>query len=153
MPGEPKAGPELPPKEVGVAKPTVREVTDYEDFTGRVDAVHKVELRARVTGYVDKIQFKEGADVKKGDALVVIDPRPYQAALDEAQAKLKLAEAQRDLSKRTLERAKAAGAAVPQSEIDVAEATYQTAVAQVEAARAIVKVAQLNLDYTTIRAP
>jgi RND family efflux transporter MFP subunit len=153
IPGEPKAEPESQPKEVGVAQPTVREVTDYEDFTGRVDAAQKVELRARVTGYIDKIQFKEGSDVKKGDALVVIDPRPYQAALDEAQSKLKLAEAQRDLSKRTLERAKAAGAAVPQSEIDVAEATYQTAAAQVEAAKAIVKVAQLNLDFTTIRAP
>src|SRR5260370_22762376 len=77
--------PEAPP-EVAVSRLVVREVADYVDFTGRLDAAQTVDLRARVTGYLDKIDFRAGAAVKRGDVLFEIDPRPYQAELDKAQA-------------------------------------------------------------------
>ncbi len=152
IPGEPKAGPEPAPPEVIVAPPVSREVTDSEDFTGRIDASQSVDLRARVTGYLEKVAFKDGAEVKKGDVLFVIDARPYQTALDKAQADLKAAEAQRDAAKRTLERLRAGGS-TPQADIDAADANARAEAAKVEAVKAAVETAKLNLDYTTIRAP
>src|SRR5208283_456438 len=82
-PGEAPAAAPLP---VAVSYPVEREVTDHADFTARTAAVDSVELRARVSGYLDKVNFKEGALVKKGDVLFEIDPRTYQAALDQAKA-------------------------------------------------------------------
>ena len=70
------------PPEVLVELPTTSEVTDYEDFTGRTMAQPTIEIRPHVTGYLDKIYFKEGTDVKQGDLLYEIDPRPYQAEVD-----------------------------------------------------------------------
>src|SRR5262249_9690826 len=81
------------PPEITINEPVVRQVADYMDFTGRTQAVSTVELRARVTGYLDKVQFKEGAEVKQGAVLFEIDPRPYQAALDQARAALISAQA------------------------------------------------------------
>ena len=78
----PSAAPEAAPTPVTVSCPVERDVTDYADFTGRTAAVDSVEVRARVWGYLDKVNFKEGALVKKGDVLFEIDPRPYQAALE-----------------------------------------------------------------------
>jgi RND family efflux transporter MFP subunit len=152
MPGELKPGPEPAPPDVTVVQPVSREVTDHEDFTGRVDAIENVDVRPRVTGYLTKVAFKDGAEVKKGDVLFEIDPRPYQAQLDQAEANLKAAEAQREASKRTLERLRAAGTA-PKADIDVADANYLAAAAQAVAAKAAVEVAKLNLEWTTIRAP
>src|SRR5438105_4185298 len=77
-----------PPPPVAVAKPIVKDVVEYDDFIGRFEAVDRVDIRARVSGYVDKIAFTDGAVVKVGDPLFTIDQRPYQAALDEAQASL-----------------------------------------------------------------
>ena len=74
------------PPEVFVETPTTREVTDYEDFTGRTESVRSVELRARVTGYLETAFFKDGADVSQGDVLMEIDPRTYKAELDRAKA-------------------------------------------------------------------
>ena len=76
--------PTPPTPEVTVSKPVVREVTDYFEFPGQTEAVGEVEIRARVTGYLDKVHFVDGQNVKKGDLLYEIDPRPYQAALDRA---------------------------------------------------------------------
>src|SRR5205823_14652359 len=95
-PGKPPALP--------VSQPVQREVTDYVDFTGRTDAVESVGIRARVTGYLVKMPFKEGAEVKKGDLLFEIDPRPYQAQLDQALAQVKLNQASLDLAQATLAR-------------------------------------------------
>jgi multidrug efflux pump len=78
----PIAAPQLPV--VPISKPVQREVTDYVDYTGRTDAVQSVGIRARVTGYIDRVRFQEGAEVQKGDVLFEIDPRPYQAQLDQA---------------------------------------------------------------------
>src|SRR5690349_16578241 len=85
----PKVAPAEAPA-VPVALPVEREVTDYIDFTGRTDAVKSVDIRARVTGYLEKMPFKEGSEVKKGDLLFEIDPRPYQAQYEQALGQVEL---------------------------------------------------------------
>ena len=85
-----------PPPEVIVARPVTREVTDFEEFAGRTEPSAQVELRARVSGYLADVLFKDGAEVKKGDVLFDIDPRPYQAELEKAAANLALREAASD---------------------------------------------------------
>src|ERR1700722_13024927 len=82
------------PVTVTVSRPVERDVTDYADFTARIAAVDAVEVKAHVWGYLDKVNFKEGARVKKGDVLFEIDPRPYQALLDQAKGKVAQDEAQ-----------------------------------------------------------
>src|SRR5262249_30499268 len=91
--GGPPGQPPPKPPEVLVSLPVVAEITDYEDFTGRTMAKPTIDIRPRVTGYLDKIYFKEGADVKEGDMLYEIDPRPYQAEVDRAQSNFSQAEA------------------------------------------------------------
>ena len=78
----PSGAPEAAPRPVTVSRPVERDVTDYADFTGRMAAVDSVEVRARISGYLDKVNFKEGALVKKDDKLFEIDPRPYRAELE-----------------------------------------------------------------------
>src|SRR5712672_13831 len=90
----PSAAPETAPTPVTVSRPVERDVTDYADFTGRTAAVDSVEVRAHVWGYLDKVNFKEGVLVKKGDVLFEIDPRSYQAILNQAKAKVAQDEAQ-----------------------------------------------------------
>src|SRR6266566_3103039 len=90
----PSEAPPAAPMPVTVSYPVERYVTDYADFTARIAAVDSVEVRAHVWGYLDKVNFKEGALVKKGDVLFEIDPRPYQAMLDQAKAQVTLDEAQ-----------------------------------------------------------
>src|SRR3954462_8060088 len=89
----PSAAPEAAPTPVTVSRPVERDVTDYADFTGRVAAVDSVEVRARVWGYLDKVNFEEGALVKKGDVLFEIDPLIYRAALAQAEGNLGSVEA------------------------------------------------------------
>src|SRR5947209_20164089 len=84
----PSAAPEAAPTPVTVSRPVERQITDYADFTGRTAAVDAVEVRARVWGYLDKVNFKEGTLVKKGDVLFEIDPRTYEAALKQAEGNL-----------------------------------------------------------------
>src|SRR2546421_277672 len=86
--------PATPPPTVTVAEPIQRDVTDYQEYTGQTASVDSVQVRARVSGYLDKIHFKDGADVKEGEVLYEIDPRPYKAALDQAEAQIRLQEAQ-----------------------------------------------------------
>jgi membrane fusion protein (multidrug efflux system) len=90
-----KPAPVAPPEPpvIPVSRPVAREVTDYVDFTGRTDAVEAVDVRPRVSGYLVKMPFKEGAEVKKGDLLFEVDPRPYQAQLDQAKAQVDQAQA------------------------------------------------------------
>src|SRR5262249_22248043 len=104
--------------DVIVTTPITHEVTDYQDFTGRLDAVKTVDIRARVSGYVTDVPFKEGDEVREGDLLFQIDPRPYKAQLDAGQAQVAAAEAQVHvceanvrLAKVTYTRARAAGSA------------------------------------------
>src|SRR5262249_47295190 len=100
----PQTGQELPV--AVVAKPVVRQFTDYVDFTGRTDAVYSTDIRARVTGYLVGMPFKEGAEVKTGDVLFEIDPRPYQAAYDKSKSDVNLLEAKLTLAKADNARAK-----------------------------------------------
>src|SRR3954470_18360697 len=90
----PSGAPEVAPAPVTVSRPVERDVTEYADFTGQTAAVDSLELRARVWGYLDKVNFKEGALVQKGDVLFEIDPRPYVALLNQAKAKVAQDEAQ-----------------------------------------------------------
>src|SRR4029077_1812535 len=86
--GRNSAAPAPAPAEVDIAKPVVRDVTEWDEYTGRLSAIETVEIRARVSGYLQSVNFKEGQIVKKGDLLFVIDPRPYRAALSRAEGEL-----------------------------------------------------------------
>ena len=103
----PTATPAPEPTTVSVSYPIERNITDYADFTGRTAAVHSVEVRARVDGYLDTVNFKEGALVNKGDVLFVIDPRPFVAELNRAKAQLEEAKANYTQSTAQLNEAKA----------------------------------------------
>src|SRR5207249_3353097 len=92
---QPASSPQAPPvPKVTVSRPIQRELTDVREFTGRTEAVEKVEVRARVKGFLEKIHFKEGAEVAKGDLLYEIDPKPFQAELEKAQAEVTRQQAQ-----------------------------------------------------------
>lgn len=144
-----------PPPTVTVAKPVVKEVIEHDDYTGRFDAVDYVEVRARVTGYLDKINFEDGAFVKKGDVLFVVDQRPYQAALDQAKAAEASAQARVSFSKTDLERAQALTRTgnITEQSADQRRQSALTAQADLDSAKATVAQAALNLDFTEVRAP
>jgi RND family efflux transporter MFP subunit len=132
-----------------------QQVADYVDTTGRTEAVSTVELRARVSGYLSRVAFKDGADVKQGEVLFEIDPRPYQAELDRAnaavnlsQARLKQAEAELARIKQLLKTADFA-----QEEFAKVVSNAEAARAGVTAAKASREVAALNLDFTKVTAP
>src|SRR5688572_22721234 len=90
----PPAAPQMPPPAVTVAHPIEREVQEWDEYPGRLEAKETVEVRARVTGYIKSVSFKEGGTVQAGDLLFVIDPRPYEAELARAQGEVARAEAQ-----------------------------------------------------------
>jgi RND family efflux transporter MFP subunit len=140
---------------VPVSHPVQRNVTEYVEYTGRADAVESVGIRARVTGYLVKAPFKEGAEVKKNDLLFEIDPRPYKAQLDQAVAQVAVNEASLKFSQASMERAKATfdkGAGSKQ-DVDQAKAAVDESQARVDAAKSTVKLYQLNLDFTQVRSP
>jgi RND family efflux transporter MFP subunit len=149
------AGPVGERPAVTVGRPVAREVTDYEDVAGRTEPAARVEVRARVTGYLVRVCFKEGAEVKRGDLLLEIDPRPYQAALDKAGADLALAEAHYRRVEVDSKRAEAllTRRAVGQEEYDRIAGERRVAEANVQAARAAREVARLNLDFARVSAP
>src|SRR6058998_1911925 len=97
--------PQQPPT-VSVIQPVARDVVEWDEYIGRLESPETVEIRARVSGYLDKVHFKEGKEVKKGDVLFTIDPRPYQAEYDRADAEHQRAESQTELAKNDFERAK-----------------------------------------------
>jgi multidrug efflux system membrane fusion protein len=142
---------------VKVAKPVVREVIDFDDFTGRVEPSAKVNLHARVSGYITKIAFKDGAMVQRGQLLFEIDPRPYEAQLEAAKATLAASEAALKAAKATSDRyqalAKQAPGLVSIAEVDQAKAQVDQATANVLKARAKLEGAQLNLQWTKVTSP
>lgn len=143
-----------PPK-VTVATPLVRPVTEFSELTGTLAAVKTADVRARVSGYVLRVPFKEGAEVKAGDKLVEIDPEPFRLALGLAEIGVKSAEAQREQAAateaRTGKTVKAGAGSL--EEYDQARANLQVARAAVEKAGKDVEQAKLNLSYTTVTAP
>jgi RND family efflux transporter MFP subunit len=138
-----------------VSYPLERYVTDYADFTGRTAAVDSVEVRARVWGYLDKINFQEGAIVKKGDVLFELDPQPYQAVLAQAQAQVRQDEAQLKYDETEFERNRRLFSRnnVSESEFDRTRAARDVDIAKVAADKAIVASRELDLGYTKIIAP
>jgi len=144
-----------PAPQVTVASAISRKVTESDEFTGRFEAVERVEIRPRVSGYISSVNFKEGSEVKKGDVLFVIDPRPYQAERDKAAAGLAQARSQLALAKSEHERAVKliAQHALSQEEYDTRTAGSEQARANVEAAQAALDAAALNLEFTRVTAP
>src|SRR5438876_3239921 len=144
-----------PPLPVNVVTAIEKEVNEWDEFTGRLEAVESVEIRPRVSGYITEIPFSAGAIVKKGDLLYVIDPRPYQADFDRAAAELERMEAQLKLAQIELDRAKELRGknTISASEFDQKAATYQGAFAAVRSAEAAKNSAALNLEFTQIKSP
>lgn len=140
---------------VSVAFVEAKSVTQWSEFSGRLEAIDHVELRSRVAGAIQSVHFQEGAIVAKGDLLVTIDPAPYQAEVARAKASVTAAEARASLARTELKRGKQllASNAVSQSDYDQRLNGEASAEADLEAARAVLQSAELNLSYTEIRAP
>ncbi len=153
--GEPAQSATRPPPTVTVAKPLVETLKEWRDFTGQFEAQESVEIRARVSGYLESVNFTDGQLVKKGDLLFVIEPRPFEIALNSAKAQLAQAQAELELAQVQLERTvkllKKEYASKETHDERIAE--VQGATASRDNAVAVVDQAQLNLDYTRVTAP
>jgi multidrug efflux system membrane fusion protein len=157
MHGTPQVPPPAAPA-VPVSKPVQRQVTDYVDFTGRTQAVKSVNIVARATGYLIKEPFAEGSEVKAGELLFEIDPRPYQAQYDQALGQVNLYNAQLKLAKTTLARDElllrsATPGAVSAQQVDQDRAAVDEAIAQVKAAEASSETYKLNLSFCQVTSP
>jgi multidrug efflux system membrane fusion protein len=143
------------PPDVKIAQPLAQDVTEWDEYTGRIEAVSSVDVRARVSGYLEKVNFKAGEKVKKGDLLFLIDPKPFSAQLSYAEAELERARSKRELAKNDLERAERLfrAKAISEEEHDARSKGLREAAAAVQSAEANVYTARLNLDFTKIRAP
>jgi len=143
------------PPEVSVAQVLQRKVKDWDEFTGRLQAVETVEIRPRVSGYIDQVAFTEGKVVKRGELLFVIDPRPYKADYDKAAADLKRFRTTLELAKIERERVRhlKESGAVSQEEVDERESTVAQAEANVAGAAAALESADLNMTFTRVTSP
>lgn len=153
--GDAAAPPPPPMPEVTIVQPLQREVIQWDEYTGTLQATDTVNLAARVSGFVEKADFKEGTIVHKGDLLVAIDPRPFRADLDAKVAATAQAQSQADQAKVHFDRyAKVRGTqAISEDDYDVAKAAYDQAKAAVEAAKAAEENSRLNLEWTQVIAP
>ncbi len=140
---------------VTASQPVQRDVVEWDEYPGRLEAVAMVEVRARVNGYLQSVNFKDGAEVKKGDLLFVIDPRQYQADLDHATADLQQAETRLELASNDLARAERLlkSKAISEEEADSRSKAKKEAEAMIQSERAMVENAQLNMEYTHITSP
>src|SRR5947209_5799168 len=143
------------PPPVTVAQPVKRTVTDWDEFTGRFEAVDEVQVRARVGGFVTSVEFRDGAIVHAGDLLYVIDPRPFEAVALQADGQLSDARAKAELAKRELDRALTLvqTSAVSESVVDQRRQTLQAAHAAEMQAEGALKAAKLNIEFTHVMAP
>jgi RND family efflux transporter MFP subunit len=146
---------ETPPPPVSVSQPLAREVIDHDDYEGRIGAVETLEVRARVRGHLVKVNFQDGQLIEKGDLLYEIDPRPYKAALDAAQAQKASAEASHELANKEYTRTAhlAKSDAASREELDVWAAKKLTTAADRLKALAAVEQARLDFDFTKVVAP
>ncbi|MBB3423919.1 multidrug efflux system membrane fusion protein [Rhizobium sp. BK312] len=140
---------------VTVAAVEQRDVTSWQEFSGRLEAIDRVEIRPRVAGAIQSVHFREGALVKQGDLLVTIDPAPYEAVVAQAQAQVGAAKAKLDLAKVEIDRGRKLfdNKTISQSDMDTRTSNSAEAEANLKAAQAALQTAQLNLDYTQVRAP
>jgi len=140
---------------VTIAKPVQKDIVEWDEYTGRTDAVESVNITPRVSGYIDNITFKAGDMVNKGDLLFVIDPRPYQATLDQVSAQLRQAEANQQLQEANFARQdklRQTGV-IAKEDFDTALSNKNQSVAQVLADQAAVELAKLNLTFTQVTSP
>ncbi len=144
-----------PPVEVSVATVPERDISEWDEYTGHLEAVESVEIRPQVSGFLQQMNFEEGREVRKGDVLFVIDPRPYQAEHDRAAAEVERARTTAALAGADLQRAERllSSGAVSQEQFESRRAAHVSALAAVKAAEAAVAVAQLNLSYTRVTSP
>lgn len=150
-----KQGGAPPAPQVTVAKPTQRTVSDYDEYVGRFAAVDSVEVRARVSGYLDSVDFKDGQMVKQGDLLFTIDKRPFQTALDQSRANRQLAQSNLTYTESDLKRAQqlVAEKTVTEQVFEQRSQAFRNAQASVAAASAAVRQAELDMQFTELRAP
>ena len=153
--GSARADAPPPPPEVTVAKPLVQKLTEWDEFTGRFEPVQLVEIRARVSGYVQEIGFEDGQIVEAGQTLFVIDPRPYQAAVDRAKAQIDMQRAQLDLARLDQERTSrlVSTSAAARATLDQRNAEFAEASANLAASEAELRQAELDLGFTRVTAP
>ncbi|MEM6762575.1 MAG: efflux RND transporter periplasmic adaptor subunit [Pseudomonadota bacterium] len=143
------------PPTVTVASPVVREVVEDSEFIGRFSAIDDVAMRARVSGYLDEVHFRDGQLVEAGTLLFTIDQRPFQAALSEAQAQVRNTEARLEFAQTQFERAQEleGRGTVATAILDERRREQLTAQAEADAAEALLRRARLNLEFTEVRAP
>jgi membrane fusion protein, multidrug efflux system len=148
-----QGAPPAPP--VQVSAPLAKRVTNWDEFTGRFEASEQVEVRARVSGFLDALHFRDGQLVKKGDLLFTIDQRPYQLSVDAARAEVARAKAQVELTQSEVERAEALtqNRTITARDIDQRRANLNSAIGSLQGAEANLKTAELNLEWTQVRAP
>ncbi|MCB1208379.1 MAG: efflux RND transporter periplasmic adaptor subunit [Verrucomicrobiales bacterium] len=151
----PGSAPSVAPAAVTVAKPIARRLTDWDEFTGRLISRERVEVRARVSGYLNKVSFSEGTEVKEGDLLFTIDPRPYEAAVQRVEAVLAQAKTNAELASTEAKNATALrqGQAISLEEAERRIKSASSEQSAVHAAEAAVRLAKLDLEFTEIRAP
>lgn len=144
-----------PPPAVTVANPLHKQITEWDEYTGRFVAVETVEVRARVSGYIDSLHFKDGQIVNKGDLLFVIDPRPYQIAVEQAKAEIERAQARLQIAMADVDRATPLirNQTLTQREYETRVATQREATGALASLQAALKQAELNLEWTDVRAP
>ncbi|MGF1483349.1 MAG: efflux RND transporter periplasmic adaptor subunit [Opitutales bacterium] len=144
-----------PPPTVTVATPLSQEITEYSDYTGRLEAVEQVDVRPRVSGYIDSVHFEEGEKVDAGALLFVIDPRPFEAEVNRRKARVSQAKAALSLAKANLNRANELiqSNAISREEVDIRESESLQAEADVQAAKAELESAELDLSFTRVTAP
>jgi membrane fusion protein, multidrug efflux system len=144
-----------PPPKVTVAKPVVRTIVDQDEYVGRFVAVDVVEVRARVSGYLDKVHFQDGQAVKQGDLLFTIEKRPFQNTLDQARANLALARSNLEFTEADLARGKQLlrDRTISEQVFDQRNQAFRNAQASVAANEALVRQAELDLEYTELKAP
>jgi multidrug efflux system membrane fusion protein len=151
-----RPAPQAPPPPAITAAPAIgRSVNEWDEFTGRIEAVGYVQVRPRVSGFIEKVTFTEGKEVKEGDVLFLIDQREYRDALDRAEAELTRARTQASLAKSEAERAEplVKENAISREEYDARVSGSAEANAAIQAAEAAVRTAKLNLEWTRVRAP
>jgi membrane fusion protein, multidrug efflux system len=144
-----------PPPTVVVATPVMKEIQDIDDFVGRFEAIDFVEVRSRVQGYLDKVNFEDGALVKAGDPLFIIDQRPYRLAVEQAQSSVNSAQARLEFAQNELERAESLRRTgnITEQLTEQRRQNFLTAQADLNGARSQLADARLNLEYTEIRSP
>src|SRR6478735_493479 len=148
-----QGAPPAPP--VQVASPLAKRITNWDEYTGRFEASEQVEVRARVSGFIDSVHFPDGALVQKGDLLFTIDQRPYKLAVDVARAEVARAKAQVELSQNEVDRAEGLtqNRTITARDVDQRRANLNSAIGSLQGAEANLKNAELNLEWTEVRAP